>query len=97
MPAKYSLHLSKMPPITSQTVYYRTTNVCRSDGQTVITTKAGKELNEPLPRQQDPTPVKGMVDVYKRVASDDIKSFDWRKKLGGMLMLELGKSAHEGT
>ncbi|KAI0998761.1 hypothetical protein K3495_g9434 [Podosphaera aphanis] len=74
--------------------YYPVT-VCRSDGQLEVTTKTGKELNQPTPAQQDDKPdPKGNVNYYRKLSPDDTKAIDWRRKMGGMLMHILGGKAH---
>ncbi|KAI6863863.1 hypothetical protein KC334_g20354, partial [Hortaea werneckii] len=64
----------------------------RSDGKLEIlsrTTKR-KERNEPTPEQLDQKPDKhGVADYYREVPLDEVKSLDWRRKLGGMLAREL--------
>ena len=75
----------------------------RSDGQ-LATSSKGKETepNEPTSEQLDQTPdANGMMDYYKAVAPGDQKEIEWRRKLGGMLMRELGddeqKSRHRSN
>ena len=38
----------------------------------------------------------GQCDYYRVIEKDDPKHVDWRKKLGGMLLRELGGKQHEG-
>ncbi|KAK3116212.1 hypothetical protein LTR53_003649 [Teratosphaeriaceae sp. CCFEE 6253] len=63
----------------------------RSDGKLEILVKGKrKESNEPMPDQLDTTPDKhGVSDYYREVAPEEMKSLDWRRKLGGMLAREL--------
>jgi hypothetical protein len=74
--------------------------VRRSDGRPEGLGKGKrKERNEPTPDQLDASPDKhGVSDFYREVAPDEAKHLDWRRKLGGMLVRELGvdeKSAGE--
>lgn len=66
--------------------------VRRSDGvlETVGKNKK-REKNEPLPEQLDAKPdSKGVSDYYRPLSRDDAKHLDWRRKLGGMLIREIG-------
>lgn len=65
--------------------------VRRSDGKVQIIVKGKlKELNEPTEEQLDQKPDKnGVSDFYREVGIDEIKSLDWRRKLGGLLAREL--------
>ena len=59
----------------------------RSDG--VINLKGGK--NEPAPNQLDPKPnAHGIADFYRLSPTGDPKETEWRRKLGGMLIREIG-------
>ena len=64
----------------------------RSDGKLEIVVKGKrKETNEPTTEQLDQKPDKhGISDYYREVSLDEMKSLDWRRKLGGMLARELG-------
>ncbi|GAB7361721.1 hypothetical protein MBLNU230_g1768t1 [Neophaeotheca triangularis] len=70
----------------------------RSDGKMEITPKGkSKERNEPTAEQLDQSPnSKGISDYYRLVKPTDMKSLDWRRKLGGMLARELGQSSSGG-
>ncbi|KAI9827168.1 MAG: hypothetical protein M1832_005304 [Thelocarpon impressellum] len=72
--------------------------IARSDGKLEIELGSSKkEPNEPTEQQMDPTPdAKGVSDFYKRLISDDPKEIDWRRKLGGMVMREIGEKEHQG-
>ncbi|KAF2083594.1 hypothetical protein K490DRAFT_51244 [Saccharata proteae CBS 121410] len=78
---------------------YHAFYVARSDG-TLETTHARKtERNEPTPDQLDRTPdANGVRDYYREIPEDEQKHIDWRRKLGGMLMREIGKpeEQHKG-
>lgn len=65
--------------------------VRRSDGKLEIIAKGKrKERNEPTTEQLDQKPDKnGISDYYREVSLDEMKSLDWRRKLGGMLAREL--------
>jgi hypothetical protein len=62
----------------------------------VITLKPGKkEKNEPTSDQLDPKPDKeGVSDFYRLLSPNDTKHLDWRRKLGGMLIREIGGKEH---
>lgn len=66
--------------------------VARSDGKKEILAKGKlREPNQPTDTQLDQRPDKnGVSDFYREVAPDEIKHLDWRRKLGGMLVRELG-------
>ena len=73
--------------------------VSRSDGKSeVISAKSNrKESNEPTAAQLDDKPdSKGISDFYKKLEIGDAKEVDWRRKLGGMLIRELGGKEHLG-
>ena len=65
--------------------------VRRSDGKLEIIAKGKRrERNEPTSEQLDQKPDKhGISDYYREVSLDEMKSLDWRRKLGGMLAREL--------
>lgn len=70
--------------------------VRRSDGRLEISSKGVKELNRPSGDQLDNTPnAQGMSDFYRECAVGD-KDVDWRRKLGGMLIRELGGKETRG-
>ncbi|KAK5130245.1 hypothetical protein LTR08_002291 [Meristemomyces frigidus] len=66
--------------------------VRRSDGKLDIVARAKrKETNEPTAEQLDQKPDRqGISDYYRQVSLDEMKSLDWRRKLGGMLAREMG-------
>lgn len=71
--------------------------VRRSDGKREVVTSKGKEKNAPSSEQLDRTPnAKGIADYYREIAEDEPKHLDWRKKLAGMLMREIGGASNEG-
>ncbi|KUJ06873.1 uncharacterized protein LY89DRAFT_712404 [Mollisia scopiformis] len=71
--------------------------VTRSDGLLEFITKTGvKELNQPTTAQLNDTPdANGNVDCYRSLEPDAEKAIDWRRKLGGMMMRELGGNSDE--
>ena len=73
-------------------------DVRRSDGKYECETKSKqKELNEPTKEQLDNTPnEKGVSDYYKELKEGEAKELDWRRKLGGMLMRQVGDEKHRG-
>ncbi|KAL8998686.1 MAG: hypothetical protein Q9188_006048 [Gyalolechia gomerana] len=73
--------------------------VLRSDGKSEILTKARKkESNLPTDDQLDSRPdARGNVDYFKELEAGDAKEVDWRRKLGGMLIHEIGGQAHPGS
>ncbi|KAL8872771.1 MAG: hypothetical protein Q9174_001662, partial [Haloplaca sp. 1 TL-2023] len=66
--------------------------IARSDGKLEILSKSRKkELNAPTDDQLDDTPdAKGNKDYFKELELGDTKELDWRRKLGGMLIREVG-------
>ena len=68
----------------------------RSDGKLeVVTRNRQKERNEPTKEQLDATPnSKGVSDYYRPLGQNDAKHLDWRKKLGGMLVRQIGGTEH---
>ncbi|KAF1919563.1 transcription-silencing protein Clr2-domain-containing protein [Ampelomyces quisqualis] len=68
----------------------------KSDGHDVVSQKGRPLRNGPTAAQLDRTPnAHGQCDYYRLIAPDDPKHVDWRKKLGGMLLRELGGRAHQ--
>lgn len=72
--------------------------VTRSDGKLEVLTKSRKkELNAPSDDQLNNKPdAKGNVDYFKEVEVGDAKEVDWRRKLGGMLIREIGGQGNAG-
>lgn len=71
--------------------------VRRSDGVLEGTQKK-REKNEPTADQLDPTPdKKGVSDYYRLLSKNDAKHLDWRRKLGGMLIREVGGKEHPAS
>ncbi|KAL9598988.1 MAG: hypothetical protein Q9179_003714 [Wetmoreana sp. 5 TL-2023] len=70
--------------------------VTRSDGKLEVLTKSRKkELNAPTDDQLDSKPdAKGNTDYFKGLEVGDAKEVDWRRKLGGMLIREIGGQEH---
>ena len=59
--------------------------------------KQKKELNAPNEAQLNANQeVNGNRDFYKTIEVGDVKEVDWRRKLGGMLMKEIGDKEHLG-
>ena len=73
--------------------------IARSDGKLEISSKGRrKESNQPTDEQLDRTPdAKGVSDFYVKLEEGDAKELDWRRKLGGMLVRELGSKEHQGS
>lgn len=70
---------------------------CKSDGQEVVNQKGTILRNGPTQEQLDRTPnEQGQCDFYRLIDRDEPKHIDWRKKLGGMLLREIGGKQHEG-
>lgn len=69
----------------------------KSDGRTIVSQKNKPVQNSPTREQLNKKPnEQGQCDYYRPIAKDDPKHVDWRKKLGGMLLRELGGKQHEG-
>lgn len=72
----------------------------RSDGrlETVSLKSKKKESNAPNEAQLNANrEVNGNRDFYKSIEVGDAKEVDWRRKLGGMLMKEIGDKEHSGS
>jgi hypothetical protein len=68
----------------------------KSDGQDVVNQKGVVVRNGPTQEQLDRTPnEQGQSDYYRLIDKDEPKHMDWRKKLGGMLLREVGGKEHE--
>ncbi|KAH7061952.1 transcription-silencing protein Clr2-domain-containing protein [Paraphoma chrysanthemicola] len=68
----------------------------KSDGHDVVNQKGRVVRNGPTQEQLDRTPNdQGQCDFYRLIEKDDPKHIDWRKKLGGMLLREIGGKQHE--
>ncbi|KAF1841231.1 uncharacterized protein K460DRAFT_348061 [Cucurbitaria berberidis CBS 394.84] len=68
----------------------------KSDGQDVVNLKGRVLRNGPSQEQLDDKPNdQGQCDYYRLIKKDDPKHLDWRKKLGGMLLREIGGKQHE--
>ncbi|KAF2467683.1 uncharacterized protein BDR25DRAFT_291660 [Lindgomyces ingoldianus] len=66
-------------------------HVGRSDGKGQVTVKGIKVNNGPDPKQLDRTPNQaGQCDYFREIDRDEPKHMDWRRKLGGMLLREIG-------
>ena len=78
---------------------YRPIHLTRSDGKLEILSKSRKkEANAPTADQLDSRPdAKGNTDYFKELELGDAKEVDWRRKLGGMLIREIGGPEHPGT
>lgn len=69
----------------------------RSDGQQQVALKGRREENAPTKEQLDRKPdAQGICDYYREILDDEVKHMDWRRKLGGMLMREIGGSDNQG-
>lgn len=69
----------------------------KSDGHDVVNQKGSVVRNGPSQQQLDRSPnAQGQCDYYRLIEKDDPKHIDWRKKLGGMLLREVGGKQHEG-
>ena len=69
----------------------------KSDGLDVVNQKGAVMRNGPTQEQLDRSPnAQGQCDYYRLIEKDDPKHIDWRKKLGGMLLREIGGKQHEG-
>lgn len=69
----------------------------KSDGQHVVNIKGRPIRNGPTEEQLNMSPNdQGQRDFYRLIEKDDPKHQDWRKKLGGMLLREIGGKQYEG-
>jgi enterochelin esterase-like enzyme len=72
--------------------------IARSDGKKTVKQSKSKlrEENQPTKSQLEKSIDKeGIESFYQAVPIGHAKSMEWRKKLGGMLMKELGKPYDE--
>ena len=71
----------------------------RSDGKTeTVDRSRQREKNEPTPEQLNAEPnAQGISDYYREIPYNEHKHSDWRRKLAGMLMRELGTKEQSGT
>ncbi|EDU42162.1 Clr2 domain containing protein [Pyrenophora tritici-repentis] len=68
----------------------------KSDGQHIVNMKGRPLRNGPTEEQLNMSPNdQGQRDFYRLIEKDDPKHQDWRKKLGGMLLRELGGKQYE--
>lgn len=73
--------------------------ISRSDGrlETLSLKTKKKESNAPNAAQLNSNrEINGNRDFYKAIEVGDAKEVDWRRKLGGMLMKEIGDKEHSG-
>lgn len=69
----------------------------KSDGHDIVNQKGSVLRNGPTQEQLDRSPnAQGQCDYYRLIEKDDPKHVDWRKKLGGMLLREIGGKQYEG-
>jgi hypothetical protein len=69
----------------------------KSDGHEVVNQKGRVVRNGPTTEQLNKKPNdQGQCDFYREIQKDDPKHIDWRKKLGGMLLREIGGKQYEG-
>lgn len=69
----------------------------RSDGQQTVNQKGIVLNNCPNAQQLDRTPnAQGQCDYYRLIERDEPKHVDWRKKLGGLMLREIGGKKFEG-
>ncbi|KAJ8109991.1 hypothetical protein OPT61_g7049 [Boeremia exigua] len=88
---------AQSPPAMSQplTSFYPIF-ASKSDGLDVVNQKGSVVRNGPTQEQLDRSPnAQGQCDYYRLIEKDDPKHIDWRKKLGGMLLREIGGKPHE--
>ena len=73
--------------------------VRRSDGKLVVQkSSSAKEQNEPLPEQLNTKPnAQGVSDYYRECQPGETKEVDWRRKLAGMLIREIGGPDTKGA
>ena len=71
----------------------------RSDAKRFTKGKYGaKEPNEPTSEQLNADPdANGISDFYREIPVGEMKEIDWRRKLGGMLIREIGGKEHRGV
>ncbi|KAF2395643.1 hypothetical protein EJ06DRAFT_266223 [Trichodelitschia bisporula] len=63
----------------------------RSDGKLETGTHGKRERNQPTAPQLSQKPdAKGVISYYREITHDEAKHQDWRRKLAGMLIRQLG-------
>ncbi|KAF1830999.1 hypothetical protein BDW02DRAFT_557787 [Decorospora gaudefroyi] len=68
----------------------------KSDGQHIVNIRNKPLRNGPTEEQLNMAPNdQGQRDFYREIKKEDPKHMDWRKKLGGMLLRELGGKPYE--
>ena len=76
---------------------FYTLYVRRSDGKIQAQVHGVIEQNEPTQDQLNQSPnAQGICDFYRLCKPDDPKVLDWRRKLGGMLIREVGAKEPKG-
>ena len=88
---------SSVVPVTDMAPYFPL-YVSRSDGKLETVDKGKKRepncpTDDQLEGKQD---AKGNADYYKELELGDAREVDWRRKLGGMLIREVGGKEHPG-
>ncbi|KFY04202.1 hypothetical protein O988_00936 [Pseudogymnoascus sp. VKM F-3808] len=75
---------------------FTTVSVARSDGRSEYLHNGSLVPNEPPRKDETPGP-DGSIDFYLKLQENDPTTLDWKRKLGGMLMKDIGGSEHAGT
>lgn len=69
----------------------------RSDGRMTAQAHGVSEQNAPEESQLNTSPrADGFCDYYRLCKGDDLKCLDWRRKLAGMLVEQLGSKELKG-
>ncbi|ELR03770.1 hypothetical protein VC83_05609 [Pseudogymnoascus destructans] len=75
---------------------FTTVSVARSDGRSEYLQNGSLVPNEPPRKDETPGP-DGSIDFYLKLQENDPTALDWKRKLGGMLVRDIGGPAQAGT
>jgi hypothetical protein len=74
---------------------FTTVSVARSDGRSEYLQNGSLVPNEPPRKDETPGP-DGSIDFYLKLQENDPTALDWKRKLGGMLVRDIGGPEQAG-
>lgn len=74
---------------------FTTVSVARSDGRSEFLQNGILVPNEPPRKDEAPGP-DGSIDFYLKLQENDPTALDWKRKLGGMLVRDIGGPEQAG-
>lgn len=74
---------------------FTTVSVARSDGRSEFLQNGVLVPNEPPRKDEAPGP-DGSIDFYLKLQENDPTALDWKRKLGGMLVRDIGGPEQAG-